>query len=717
MATLVLTAVGTAVGGPIGGAIGAMLGQAIDQRLFRAPASEGPRLSELAIQTSSYGTTIPVLFGRIRVAGTVIWATDLIETSARTGGGKGSAGANRYSYAASFAVALSGRPIRSVGRIWAEGQLIRGAAGDWKVATGFRLHTGDEDQGADPLIASAEGATPAYRGIAYAVFERLPLERFGNRIPSLTFEVEADDGPVDSGAIAAAVCAEATASGGVALGGFAASGSVRGTLETLTAIDGGCWRAEGSGVVRVDGGVPVDVVDAGFAAGRPVGVGRRSLAPLDRVPREIAVAHHDPARDYQIGVQRVARAGAGLRRDRIDLPAVLAAESAKGVAAAMLSRAEAARTRRSVALGLEGIGIAPGACVRVAEDPTRWRVMRASVEGLVTTLDLVPVGEAPAVRPATSGRVLAAPDLTIGHTVLAVVELPGLGDVPATLPRVSIFAAGTGAGWRQASLLYSLDDGASWTPVGATAEPAVLGTIVVPPVRAAPGLLDAVSRVEVALRHDRSALGDADATALARGVNLALLGDELVQFGRATRLAPGRWRLEELRRGLRGTEAIIGTQAAGDRFVLVEPAATRTLDLPGDAIGRTLRIIASSSGDGDTPASARVDIDGRSVAPPSPVHLTAMRDGDGVMVRWTRRSRTGWGWVDAIDAPLAEEREAYRVRIVDADGRATAIETTAPQLRITAAAWPGPGGHIAVSQAGTLAASAPAMLFIDGAEP
>ncbi|MCE3519703.1 hypothetical protein LXJ58_33665, partial [Escherichia coli] len=61
--------------------------------------------------------------------------------------------------------------------------------------------------------------------------------------------------------------------------------------------------------------------------------------------------------------------------------------------------------------------------------------------------------------------------------------------------------------------------------------------------------------------------------------------------------------------------------------------------------------------------------------------------------------------MDAIDAPLAEEREAYRVRIVDADGRATAIETTAPQLRITAAAWPGPGGHIAVSQAGTLAAS------------
>ena len=30
---------------------------------------------------------------------------------------------------------------------------------------------------------------PAYRGLAYVVFERMPLKRFGNRIPQLTFEV------------------------------------------------------------------------------------------------------------------------------------------------------------------------------------------------------------------------------------------------------------------------------------------------------------------------------------------------------------------------------------------------------------------------------------------------------------------------------------------------------------------------------------------------
>ena len=43
----------------------------------------------------------------------------------------------------------------------------------------------------DPFIAAKMGAanTPAYRGTAYVVFEELPLERFGNRMPQLSFEV------------------------------------------------------------------------------------------------------------------------------------------------------------------------------------------------------------------------------------------------------------------------------------------------------------------------------------------------------------------------------------------------------------------------------------------------------------------------------------------------------------------------------------------------
>ncbi|VAW00743.1 Gene Transfer Agent host specificity protein, partial [hydrothermal vent metagenome] len=142
MATLVLTAVGTAIGGPIGGLIGATIGQQIDQNiLFKPKGREGPRLQELAVQTSSYGSQVPRIYGNMRVAGTVVWATDLKESKSREGGGKGRPSTTVYSYSACFAVALSSRAVKNIGRIWADGKIFRGSAGDFKTETGFRFYT------------------------------------------------------------------------------------------------------------------------------------------------------------------------------------------------------------------------------------------------------------------------------------------------------------------------------------------------------------------------------------------------------------------------------------------------------------------------------------------------------------------------------------------------------------------------------------------------
>jgi hypothetical protein len=168
MATLVFTALGTAVGGPLGGALGSLIGNRIDRAVIGGGHREGPRLKELAVTTSSYGAAIPRHFGTVRAAGTIIWATDLAESSEKTGGGKGRPSTSTYSYSASFAVALASRPIRRLGRVWADGNLLRGAAGDLKTGGALRVYTGHGDQQPDPLIATAEGAKcPAYRGTAY----------------------------------------------------------------------------------------------------------------------------------------------------------------------------------------------------------------------------------------------------------------------------------------------------------------------------------------------------------------------------------------------------------------------------------------------------------------------------------------------------------------------------------------------------------------------
>lgn len=698
MATLVLGAVGSAIGGPIGGALGAMLGNAVDRAVLGPARRQGPRLTELQVQTSSYGTQLPRLFGTMRVGGTVIWSTDLIETRGVSRGGKGRPATETYSYAASFAVALSARPIRRLRRIWADGRLLRGAGGDFKTATGFRLYLGGEDQPVDPAIAAAEGAAaPAHRGIAYAVFEDMALGDYGNRIPQLTFEVEADDGPVSVGAIARALAPEVTGAAALPLGGFAGSGgSVRAVLEVLTQAGGGWW----AGLDLRDGaGAPVTVTDAGVRAGNRAAGGRR-LAADDSVPVRAVVAHHDPARDYQLGVQHARRPGSGVREVRLDLPAAIPAGEAKTLATALLARAEGARMRRTVTLDADHMGIGPGDTVRIAGEDGVWRVTEAAVEAMVVRLELVPLVPAGVALSAASGRHVGAADRVAGATRLAVFETPALDDAVLAAPRLTAAAAG-GAGWRSASLHYSLDQGASWVAAGMTAAPAVMGTIVALAPGGSAALVDDRAGLVV---HVEGRLHDADDAALDGGANLALLGDELIQFARGVAAGGGRWRLEGLRRGLRGTEAAIGLQRPGDRFILLEAGAARTIDLPVAALGRRVDVMAHGVGDGIEGVTASVLIAGASVRPPMPVGARQHRLADGrVAIAWTRRSRAGWRWLDGVDVPLGEEREAYRVSV-----NGTEVDTAEPRLDVAAP----PGTVVTIRQRGTLAESPPLMLTI-----
>src|SRR6056297_1176920 len=208
MATLVLGAAGAAIGGSIGGAIlgvsaatiggfvGSTIGSVVDSWIVSSLAPtqriEGPRLDSLRITASTEGAVIPRVYGRMRMGGNVIWATDFREETKTTtqGGGKGGGGGGKvktteYLYYASFAVALCEGPITGIGRIWADGKLLDTAGIVW------RWYPGDEAQPADPFIAAKMGAanTPAYRGTAYVVFEELPLGDYGNRLPQLSFEV------------------------------------------------------------------------------------------------------------------------------------------------------------------------------------------------------------------------------------------------------------------------------------------------------------------------------------------------------------------------------------------------------------------------------------------------------------------------------------------------------------------------------------------------
>lgn len=147
---------------------------------------EGPRLESFHIQTSRDGAPMPRLFGRARMAGQVIWASQIKETQSeeKTSGKAGGPTLIDYDYSISFAVGLCEGEISGIGRIWANGTLLE------RSGVTMRVHKGSDDQAPDPIIEMIDGPNvPAFRGAAYVVFEDFPLDEYGARLPQLNIEV------------------------------------------------------------------------------------------------------------------------------------------------------------------------------------------------------------------------------------------------------------------------------------------------------------------------------------------------------------------------------------------------------------------------------------------------------------------------------------------------------------------------------------------------
>jgi hypothetical protein len=168
--TLIGQAAGSFIGGPIGAAVGGTIGNAVGWWLFPEQiTAEGPRLSELTVQASTYGVTVPVVYGQWRLTGNIIWAADIRETrQERDAGGKGGPQQTQvsYTYDASFAVGLCEGPIAGVLRIWADSRLVydvsatadaEAVAASINVGDVITVYTGTQTQMPDPTIEAALG--------------------------------------------------------------------------------------------------------------------------------------------------------------------------------------------------------------------------------------------------------------------------------------------------------------------------------------------------------------------------------------------------------------------------------------------------------------------------------------------------------------------------------------------------------------------------------
>jgi hypothetical protein len=200
--------VGFIVAGPLGALQGAAFGAGIGAALDppKGPTIHGPRLSDLSVQTSTYGSFLPRFYGTAPAHGNVFWLEGgkLKEVvRKKKSGGKGGGGGQTtktYTYYATFAIGLGEGPIAGVRRIWCRDKLIYNAGSDDletiiasnKNAKGWRLYLGTDDQLPDPRIEAEKGVgnTPAYRGTAYIVFDDFELTKYNNSLEGAQFKFE-----------------------------------------------------------------------------------------------------------------------------------------------------------------------------------------------------------------------------------------------------------------------------------------------------------------------------------------------------------------------------------------------------------------------------------------------------------------------------------------------------------------------------------------------
>ena len=145
-------------------------------------------LKDVSLQTSTYNRIIPEVFGKVRIAGNIIWSSEITKTSIyhpqkTTKNGTQSAYTENL-IRCSFAVAICKGKVDAINNIYVNDEPLNLSTYN------IKIYYGDEKQKEDPTTQSYLGVNiPAFKGICYAVFTEFPLEEFGGYIPNLTFDV------------------------------------------------------------------------------------------------------------------------------------------------------------------------------------------------------------------------------------------------------------------------------------------------------------------------------------------------------------------------------------------------------------------------------------------------------------------------------------------------------------------------------------------------
>lgn len=446
------------------------------------------------------------------------------------------------------------------------------------------FYSGSPDQRPDPIIEEAEGVgtAPAFRGFGCAVFERLAIDEFGGRVPTMTFLLRESSTRSVASAIAA-LCERSDLAypaydvsrvtgtlSGLVIGGPAQAAS---TLAPILVAYDLAVREEAGRLVFFPRSEAIvhEIAESEYGTNRSGAAVEYFDDDDAKIPRELRVYHLDPANDLQQGKQSALYDGENATDiEEIHLGLVLDAQTAARRAHELLWRRIANARRMNTSLPPSRCYVREGDLVTHAGE--HWIVLDRTINADLT-LDIECALEWSGTD-WSAARATGAPENEIEQTLppshkAFIVDIAPLRDnEPA------------GVYWTHAVLDSAVRDHGAKLITGTNSLTGVTRQQI--GIEGVVGWADTVlpaasfefpdygSTVDVTLLN--GTLASVAMTDVANGTNWAMIGGEIVGFTTATLIGSRRYRLSGFLRGRRGTDLAVGRHAIGEEFVLLDAA-------------------------------------------------------------------------------------------------------------------------------------------------
>lgn len=404
------------------------------------------------------------------------------------------------------------------------------------------------------------------------------------------------------------------------------------------------------------------------------------LLELD-LPKKFEVVYIDKENNYEQNLQMAEyMQTSSFEIETINLPIVLDNQTAKNIAEVNLYNSWAERTHYRFCLPLKYINLEPGDIVDIVINNSFHKVkitnlcignnyvleIGAKSENILTYESDFSESSLDSIFKETSPVVRAT------ETEFEILDIPLLPNSSLTNACVYVAATTSEKGWKGANILYSRDQGLNYYRLSTIIKPAVMGAVYnklgIGPVTH----FDNVNYIIVFLVHGE--LESVPENNVLNGANLAIVGDEIIQFTKAELIEPYKYKLSGLIRGCLNTDEEIYNHTEGERFILLDNRI-KQIEVPYNFINNNILCRAITIGndleDSILPPANSFSYKGIALKPFSPVHLKYSYESHtkNIKIKWIRRTRIYSNWSDNTDIPLFEDKELYDVEVIGKDNK------------------------------------------------